>query len=1229
MSVKMCRFASMLGVAACASLSLSAGSVRHVPLDGAAKAAGWKGANGDIPVLSDEEGGVRFSYTQASHGWGNMEHAFHLPADAVAIAWEEQTLTAQNAAKRYLWLREPDGDLWMTELWDSKSHLEKGWRSVTVPLSRLNYQPRGNKKRELEKTVALLMGFNYADQSAKIRNLKIVARSTTVCGASRPATVYTGSERVAVLCCTDEKPHALDVLNRAGIPARAVSSVELADEKGFAKTNTDLLVIPCSPFFPRAAIANFKRFLREGGAFFAFGGYAFDQIAENPSNGQESADGIFAGLPTAVDISANNLGSQSLNSRFGKAGDTVGYPRDVVAVFDPSFLVRRSAKIVVSQGQFLLPRGSVFKPETAQEPYPAAVAMTGSNSPVFPNVHARFIPILEARDRLGRSRGPVLSMVLNYAGAYKGSAWAFSGHPTLFKSADPAADTLLANVCRRLLAPGCVTTFSCDPVSFDVDERVTLTARTQAVPNGTICRFRVEGRTVAEVVVSNDVARVEFVAKADDSDDKGLVRLVVEASRDGRAFDMKETGGLLRRTPKGPAFAFKDNAASIDGRRRFFGGMNTTGMMWYSQNEDPLVWARDFGDMADYGMKFLRILHFSPFAKADHPEQVDKSPFSLTLPPPEKTCRQTDAIVQLANYSNVSVMLALHDWIPWELEEDELAAEAKWDAYWVDRYKAWPGLFYDIQNEPHAGRIKPFGPGRRWTDLAARDGERRRSDYFHRWQKVNADAVHAVHPKAAVTTGHLQTLDAAEKQLSTDGIDFSNVHHYGDAGHLRSVVKLTDRRFEGRGISLGEFGSRIAHDARARGETDDPAELSIRHFLHVNHYLYGMGGAFSGVWDWKDFQDCVFPWGMTFADGTPKDVLPAYRNMTMMFGAAGPIVNESQTYLVLPDSFRLGGDSGRIHEALRKAVDALLCLGVPFNVINEEGLARLPETATTLIWPMAVCPTDGAFASVVQFVRNEGKLLVTGDLRFDADRRPTREARLGELGLKAPFSPLDPFLANPPSNAVPCRARNVVWCPVAPELANDESAIRALYRAFLDDVAKVPRLKSPASLEGGLIRFGAKLETGGTSEIAVNTLDRSVTFGDVALAPQSTYWRWRDGSITSACALAGAAPGIKVEGAPCGLLALDGRDLSVSHRILVLPYGACHVKLVRALSAPSLQGERGEFRSLKWHGLETVSPKSTGGALSFDIPADTPCDLVILHAEGENAAAISETTKLL
>ena len=1204
--------------------------VRHVPLEGATKATGWKGTNGDIPAWRDEADAVCFSYTQKSHGWGNVEHAFRLPADAVALVWEERTLTAQNAAKRYLWLREPDGDLWMTELWDSKTHVGKGWRTVTVPLSRLNYQPRGNGKRELEKTVALLMGFNYADQSACIRNLQVVTRPTSPTGkASCPVPAFAGPERVAVLRCGEEEPHALEVLRSAGIASRAVGLAELADERAFSKANTDLLVIPCSPFFPSPAVVNFKRFLQKGGAFFAYGGYAFDQLGETPSDGKAGPDDAFRGLPSAEEVSADKLGAQSVNSRFGKAGDTVGFPRDVVAVFDPAFLVRRSANLVAAEGQTLLPGGSFFRCETAREPYHAAVAMTGSNNPVFPDVRARWVPVLEAKDRFGRSRGPVLSLVFNYAGVYGGSAWAFCGHPTLFASADPKADRLFVSVCRRLLDPGCVTALACDPVSFDENAPVTLVARTQALPAGTVCRFRVGGRIVAEAAVSNGVARTAFVAQTGDADEKGLVRLAVEVLREGRVFDVKEAGGLLRRTPKGPAFAFRDNAASIDGRRRFFGGMNTTGMMWYSANEDPLVWSRDFGGMADYGMKFLRILHFSPFAKAEHPERVDKSPLSLVVPPPERTCRQTDAIVQLANYSGVSVMLALHDWIPWELEADELAAEARWDAFWVNRYRAWPGMFYDIQNEPNPDRLKPFGRGKDWKDLSARDGERRRAGYFHRWQKANADAVHAAHPKAAVTTGHLQTLDAAEKQLSTDGIDFSNVHHYGDAAHLRSVVKLTDRRFEGRGLSLGEFGSRIAHDARARGATDDPAELSIRHFLHVNHYLYGMGGAFSGVWDWKEFQDCVFPWGLTFADGTPKDVLPAYRNMALMFGAAGPIVNEARTYLVLPDSFRLGGDSGRIHEALRKSVDALLCLGVPFNVINEEGLAGLPGDAAALVWPMAVCPSDGAFDMVARFVRNGGKLLVTGDMRFDADRRPTRTARLGELGLQAAFGPLDPFAKDVPANAVQCRTGNVQWSPVSPELGGDEPAIRSLYRTFLDEVAQVPRLPSPAAAEGGLIRFAAKLENGGMSEIAVNTTDTSVAFDGVTLAAQATCWRWRKDSATVACSLAGSVPGLVVEGASCGLLALDGCDLATSKRILVLPYGAARVRLARAPGAPSLRGERGEFRNLKWSRLEPVMPSAVNGSLSFEIPADTPCDLVILHADGEGTTAIAETTRLL
>ena len=103
-----------------------------------------------------------------------------------------------------------------------------------------------------------------------------------------------------------------------------------------------------------------------------------------------------------------------------------------------------------------------------------------------------------------------------------------------------------------------------------------------------------------------------------------------------------------------------------------------------------------------------------------------------------------------------------------------------------------------------------------------------------------------------------------------------------------------------------------------------------------------MGGAFTGVWDWKEMQDCVFPWGVTWQDGTPKPVLKAYRNMCLLIGEAGAIREEPVVWLALPDSFRLGGDFGRIHRAVQRAADSLISVNVPFGVINEEALSRLP-----------------------------------------------------------------------------------------------------------------------------------------------------------------------------------------------------------------------------------------------------------------------------------------------
>ena len=150
---------------------------------------------------------------------------------------------------------------------------------------------------------------------------------------------------------------------------------ELAVPARFSKANCDLLVIPCSPFFPVRAVPNFRRFLKDGGAFFAFGGYAFDQLSRAP---QVMPDDRFCVLATAADMNAGRPFGRALNSRVGRHGDTIGFPDDVIAVFDPSYQVTHAARVVTSSQQTLRAVGEAFPVSTDVPPYFAAVSMSAS-----------------------------------------------------------------------------------------------------------------------------------------------------------------------------------------------------------------------------------------------------------------------------------------------------------------------------------------------------------------------------------------------------------------------------------------------------------------------------------------------------------------------------------------------------------------------------------------------------------------------------------------------------------------------------------------------------------------------------------------------------------------------------------------------------------------------------------------------------------------------------------
>jgi hypothetical protein len=497
-----------------------------------------------------------------------------------------------------------------------------------------------------------------------------------------------------------------------------------------------------------------------------------------------------------------------------------------------------------------------------------------------------------------------------------------------------------------------------------------------------------------------------------------------------------------------------------------------------------------------------------------------------------------------------------------------------------------------------------------------------------------------------VTVGHLQTLTASEKVLDTAGIDFSNIHHYGEVGHLRSVLKMIDRRFENKSFSLGEFGSKIAHGARNNGAWGDPAEDSVRHYLAVGHYALGMGASFTANWSWKDFRDSVFPWGVNHADLTPKPVLEAYRNMMLLFRTAEPRYEPPSLYLVLPDSFRLGPESARIHEGLRRATDALLRANVAFGVINEESLDRLPAAAQALVWPLAVCPSDATFGRVVRFVEKGGRLLLTGDPRFDESRKPTRLDRLERLGFPpVPDAPKPPFAwaLSDAVNVVQSTNGRVMWIPVPVELLYGEDGFpHREYRHFLDTVSGVSRLKVSGD-DGKALAFDIPLRSG-RAVVAVNATDvpSKIVIAEHAGCPEisglasvgrTLYVQFdAQGRVVAAASSRGlsvAGKEILQEQGDWALLSLDGKELRESAQVLAMPFGAGNFGLVRAAGAPALVGEVGEFRSGKWTPLEAQKLETADGAVRGVADAVTAYDLRLLAVPEQVGDARAKLERLL
>lgn len=1097
-----------------------------------------------------------------------------VPDAAVGIAFEARLADVTPSSDLLVRRLEPDGDQWVTRL--RTYHFRgavsaDGWCEAFIPFSDAYYMKWGDKRRNHAAIRWIRFEFPDAEGQARARRFRYVLREPLRDRRQAPCCLPPGEAngRIAVLDMGGgEGAHVLSLLNVSGFPARAVSGADLVDSNRFSRAHVDLLVVPTSPRFPFEAADPLRRFLKAGGALFAFGGYAFDDL------------GVGVRWPTSAEMDVDTPVPDMINTHYGKAGDTMRSRDDAIGLFDPVFSITNAALCRAAKGQFFIHEGCDFRLPAVTNGYLAADmhAIVGRANPAVGKTAARRMSVLEAVDRFGRRRGPVLSIAANYEGPYAGSLWAFTAHPRLFKQPDPAADRLFLDVVRRLLKRNFLAAVTPEYDAYDPGENVRLKVR------------RIGNEGDVRISVAGEVLDTEAFAAPRKS---GLVPIVCELREGGQVVDRIESAIVVRGGLRNvPSLEMADNYLRIGGCRRFFGGINTMGRIFSSDRENPLVWADDFKRMTDYGMSIFRILHVSAYMRegttddACNPKHLDNRP--------ETAARRMDALVTLANEAGVVPFIVFHDWMPVNCGADDLRRQRAWNAWWTSRYRMPDAaVLWDIQNEPQVSGSYSLDKID-WKDLAARDRDRKRAAVFARWMRENAAGAREGDAKALVTVGNDQDLTGAEKQLTTEGLSMMNLHSYSAPELFRGTLKLTDRRFEGKGLSVGEFGSAVSHDGRVyRGDTL-ATEPALEHFLKVVHYTFGLGGSFAAAWMWKDFPEAVFPWGLFHLDMTPKPLACAYRNMLLALGGAEIENRVPPVFLVLPDGFRLGGRTRVIHEGLRRSADALIALGVPFSVINEEALDRLPAEVSVLVWPMAVASKDEPFERMKSFASRGGRLYVSGDFRWSFDRTPDRLRQPEALGLpKERTEPFDPFLSDVQPRRVSANGL-VWWHPSAPELRSEQDVLTSYVAFFAGPAKDVPR-----AVGKGFAKTWTWMElplvNGGVARTGVNA----------AGAPGGAVYHERrdaDGRLT-ALVCEGAHHGFAARGGVCAFVSEDGSPLAACASMLILPIGSTDVVLPADACCREVQVV--ERCGDEWRVLEREHP-ADGRSLHF--PDDTRFD---------------------
>jgi hypothetical protein len=153
----------------------------------------------------------------------------------------------------------------------------------------------------------------------------------------------------------------------------------------------------------------------------------------------------------AADTATEPKDEGPINTRSGIPGDTMRLKPRQIGVFDPSYLLEGVARAGTAPDQVLLREPvEIAGPLTGY----AATTLIGNNNPVFPDIHARWTPIVNAYDSLGRLRGTVAAVVRHWRGPFAGSSWALLGVDNRdLIGDDPAGPAIFEAMLRAVTGP--------------------------------------------------------------------------------------------------------------------------------------------------------------------------------------------------------------------------------------------------------------------------------------------------------------------------------------------------------------------------------------------------------------------------------------------------------------------------------------------------------------------------------------------------------------------------------------------------------------------------------------------------------------------------------------------------------------------------------------------------------------------------------------------------------